>query len=108
MAEHVLVQRLVGGLKVLRQRKQLVPQRLRVDLKPLATHLDHLTLKRQSSGLGGSHPRPITEPYVNLSAHTALIIQPLRAGRARTSAQIASAVLQRLAQATWLPGFDAL
>ena len=32
---------------------------------------------KQSSGAGGSHPRALTEPYVNLSIHPALIVQPL-------------------------------
>ena len=31
----------------------------------------------QSSGAGESHPRALTEPYVNLSIHPALIVQPL-------------------------------
>ena|SRR3954452_12671535 len=29
-----------------------------------------------SSRAGESHPRALTEPYVNLSAHTALVAQP--------------------------------
>ena len=32
----------------------------------------------QSSGAGESHPRALTEPYVNLSIHPALIVQPLK------------------------------
>ena len=33
---------------------------------------------KQSSGAGESHPRALTEPYVNLSIHPALIVQPLK------------------------------
>ena len=30
-----------------------------------------------SSGARGFHPRALTEPYLSLSAHTALTVQPL-------------------------------
>jgi len=66
------------------------------------------TLVFMSSGPGESHPRPLTEPYVNFSAHTALIIQPLRGGRAPASAQRGSVAVRQRAEATLLLGFDAL
>ena len=34
------------------------------------------TLQRRSSKPRESHPQLLTEPYVNLSIHTALVIQP--------------------------------
>ena len=38
-----------------------------------------LTGHRKSSGAGESHPHPLTDPDVNISAHPALIAQPLDA-----------------------------
>ena len=46
-SEHILAQRLVAGLKVSGQSKDLVPQGLRCHLKPLATHLLALARQRQ-------------------------------------------------------------
>jgi len=34
------------------------------------------SLDQESSRAGESHPHSLTEPYVNVSAHTALITQP--------------------------------
>jgi hypothetical protein len=36
-----------------------------------------LAIQRQASRAGGSHPRALPEPYVNLSAHTAPSVRPL-------------------------------
>src|SRR3954467_13660069 len=43
-------------------------------LGPAPAGVEHR--QARSSRAGESHPRALTEPYVNLSAHTALVAQP--------------------------------
>ncbi len=59
-------------------------ERQPVLLEPLPKHREHflrilpiLKTENEVSRPGESHPRALAEPYVNVSAHTAPIIQPL-------------------------------
>ena len=57
-------------------------------------------LQNQSSGVGESHPHALSEPYVNVSAHTAPIIQP-KDKHHTASVQIASARVELIDEAIW-------
>ena len=59
--------------------------KLAIDCGLSVSHVSRLIAKGEEgkwlSGAGESHPRALPEPYVNLSIHTAPIVQPF-AGRA--------------------------
>lgn len=59
--------------------------------RTLAAYVDILV-----SRPGESHPQPLSEPYVNLSAHTAPIIQPVKTGPGASAQTTASLVSQRV------------
>jgi len=60
----------------------------------------------QVSRPGESHPRALSEPYVNLSAHTAPIIQPPAATPATASGQRAGVRVGQRRQANAQLGVD--
>ncbi len=49
----------------------------RLGLTALGTSFSASAQRRWSSQARGSHPHLLTEPYVNLSIHTALIVQSM-------------------------------
>ena len=61
----------------------------------------------QVSSAGEFHPHALSEPYVNLSAHTAPINQPGASPRGTASERTASADAERSGPATAQPAGDA-
>ena len=64
--------------------------------------------ERQESSPGESHPQALAEPYVNVSAHTAPIIQPRVEGQAIASGQTGWALAERDDPASTPLGVDDL
>jgi len=60
----------------------------------------------QVSGPGDFHPRALSEPYVNVSAHTAPIIQPSAAAPAAPNGRTAGVRVAPTAQANAQPADD--
>jgi hypothetical protein len=66
-----------------------------------------LSKQDQVSGAGEFHPHALSEPYVNLSVHTAPINQPVASPRGAASERTASADAVRSGPATAQPAGDA-